>query len=43
MYQAQYTSYVYMTTPCIYDRYTVVSDLEGTDNGNPLYGIILYR
>jgi hypothetical protein len=27
----------------LYARYTVVSDLEGSDNGDPLYGIIYCR
>jgi hypothetical protein len=33
--------FVRVYTPCIYARYTVVSDLEDSDNGDPLYGIIL--
>jgi hypothetical protein len=32
--------FVCVYTPCLCARYTVVSDLEGSDNGDPLYRII---
>jgi hypothetical protein len=39
MYQAQYTLYVYIHYMCIHSVY-LVSDLEGSDNGDPLNGIV---